>query len=580
MSSPTAEAVDYVFTESRMAYRLDLAGSGTDVIDRVTGTRTLVPFGQVMQFAGHSKFSKPSRTYVRSVRAHLEAYGDWERLVDLPVDFLRTGAHTVYGPGGWPSGELAPDAEQPRIPDRGDKAIVAYVNASEFSAIGGWDPSFNAAWDKDGDAIIDSTAGDLPPYVDRAVFNAPWKNYVAVYWTEAWKQQLARKIDLAATQHFDGVMLDVMTAPWTWKDAYPQMDLAWLRLQMADLFRWISNYARQKYGSAFLITANLDIDAKDYFPDLGQYVDGGYYQNAFFEWTGSGEVNGFGLSTRPDRYENPAIDFLRAQGLAVLDMDHLGTGPVTPGLEFPDYDDRITPANLKKLLAWAIASGSTPYCAPVFFATPFSMTPRFVRIVPGRPPTTDTPYADWVIGSAADDVIDTGAGDDVVYGGPGNDTINGGSGSNTAYYSGGSANFRFEGTNQTIVLHDRTGAEGTDTLTGVQVVQFANRQVALAEVLLSGAIVRAVHITDLRARIDMLRTRYNLSTFLWSEPLTGRLIRAAHIQELRTAIQELYEATGRATPAFMDPTIVPGATVVRAVHVQELRDAAAALETN
>src|SRR5205823_14075255 len=138
-----------------------------------------------------------------------------------------------------------------------------------------------------------------------------------------------------------------------------------------------------------------------------------YYQNAFFEWTGSGRITGYGLSTRADRFSNPAIEFIRGQGLSILDMDHLGTGPVSPSLEFQDYDDRITPAALQQLLLWAIQSGSTPYCAPLFFGTPFTMIPRFVRVLPDRPSTTNTPYPDWVIGSTGDDYISTGAGDDL-----------------------------------------------------------------------------------------------------------------------------------------------------------------------
>ncbi len=116
------------------------------------------------------------------------------------------------------------------------------------------------------------------------------------------------------------------------------MDLTVLRQQCVDLFKWASNYAKTTYGSSFLITANLDSAAKDYFLDLGQYVDAGYYQNAYFRWEGSGVVDGLGQSITADHFSNPSIDFIKSQGMAVLDMDHLGTGTVSSGLTFTNYD--------------------------------------------------------------------------------------------------------------------------------------------------------------------------------------------------------------------------------------------------
>ena len=66
------------------------------------------------------------------------------------------------------------------------------------------------------------------------------------------------------------------------------------------------------------LTANLDQDAHQYFQDLGKYLDAGYYQNAFFEWNGSGNQVGHGRSTSSDRFTNRPIEFVAEQGLAVL----------------------------------------------------------------------------------------------------------------------------------------------------------------------------------------------------------------------------------------------------------------------
>jgi Ca2+-binding RTX toxin-like protein len=221
----------------------------------------------------------------------------------------------------------------------------------------------------------------------------------------------------------------------------------------------------------------------EYFHDLGKYLDAGYYQNALFEWNGSGNQIGYGRSTSPDRFTNRPIEFVAEQRLAVLNMDHLGTGPVTPALEFPNFDDRITIENLQALLKWSIESGSTPYCAPVFFDRPYRLVPRFVRVYPDSPNLSNTSYPDWVIGSRSDDVIETGEGDDLVYGGPGNDTIDGGTGTNVAFYIGPQRNFTVTLRDGNVVVTDRTGAEGVDTLTNIQVLHFADGRVAVSDLL-------------------------------------------------------------------------------------------------
>ena len=51
-----------------------------------------------------------------------------------------------------------------------------------------------------------------------------------------------------------------------------------------------------------------------------------------------------------------------------------------------------------------------------------------------------------------------------------------------------------------------------------------------------------------------------------------------HLTELRAALSEAYAAAGRAAPAYTDPVVTPGATVIRAAHLMELRAAVAALE--
>jgi hypothetical protein len=93
--------------------------------------------------------------------------------------------------------------------------------------------------------------------------------------------------------------------------------------------------------------------------------------------------------------------------------------------------------------------------------------------------------------------------------------------------------------------------------------------------------LKAIHITELRARIDLLRVAYDLSPYPWADPSLGpgTLVRVAHVADLRTALQQAYEAAGRPDfPNLTDPVLSPGITPIRAAHIQQLRQAVVALE--
>jgi len=95
------------------------------------------------------------------------------------------------------------------------------------------------------------------------------------------------------------------------------------------------------------------------------------------------------------------------------------------------------------------------------------------------------------------------------------------------------------------------------------------------------SVIRAAHVTELRAAIDTLRTRQGLAAFSWTDAslTTGATtVKQIHLGELRAAIVAVYAARSLAAPAWTDPTITPGATVVRAVHISDLRAAVLALE--
>jgi len=95
------------------------------------------------------------------------------------------------------------------------------------------------------------------------------------------------------------------------------------------------------------------------------------------------------------------------------------------------------------------------------------------------------------------------------------------------------------------------------------------------------SIVRAVHVTELRAAIDTLRARQGLASFGWTDPalVAGvAAIKRSHLVDLRAAVAAVFTARGLPAPAWTDPAITATATVVRAVHITELRAAVLTLE--
>jgi len=93
------------------------------------------------------------------------------------------------------------------------------------------------------------------------------------------------------------------------------------------------------------------------------------------------------------------------------------------------------------------------------------------------------------------------------------------------------------------------------------------------------SVIRAVHLQELRRRIDALRVRAGLTAFAYTDPsLTPAVtvIRAQHVEELRAAVRQAYTALGRTLPTFTHAVL--SATVVRRIHIVEIRSAITAIE--
>jgi Ca2+-binding RTX toxin-like protein len=70
-------------------------------------------------------------------------------------------------------------------------------------------------------------------------------------------------------------------------------------------------------------------------------------------------------------------------------------------------------------------------------------------------------------------------GNDILRGGAGNDSLDGGVGVDTVAYSGSRSNYTLTKGASTYTLTDKTGVDGTDTLTNIERLQFSDRTVAL-----------------------------------------------------------------------------------------------------
>ena len=89
----------------------------------------------------------------------------------------------------------------------------------------------------------------------------------------------------------------------------------------------------------------------------------------------------------------------------------------------------------------------------------------------------------------------------------------------------------------------------------------------------SGAAIKALHITELRTAVNAMRAAAGLSpaTFTDASLTSGNSIKAPHVTELRTAVDAARNAIGLAVPLYTDPTVTPSVTASKAVHITELR---------
>ncbi len=91
--------------------------------------------------------------------------------------------------------------------------------------------------------------------------------------------------------------------------------------------------------------------------------------------------------------------------------------------------------------------------------------------------------------------------------------------------------------------------------------------------------VKAIHITELRTRINAIRLARGLPQVLWTNSIVGgtTIVQALDITGMRTALAGAYAAAALTPPNYTDPSLGAG-TAIKAIHIAQLRAAVVAIE--
>jgi microcystin-dependent protein len=131
-----------------------------------------------------------------------------------------------------------------------------------------------------------------------------------------------------------------------------------------------------------------------------------------------------------------------------------------------------------------------------------------------------------------------------------------------------------DGSSLTATLRCRSGAG--NQLTPVGNVPAADPNPAFTDASLAVGLtpVRAVHINELRVRVDLLRASAGLQPYAWTDPVLtagATIVKAQHLIDLRTALTQACAAGGYSAPVYAEP-IAAGSTIIKASHITELRN--------
>jgi hypothetical protein len=155
-----------------------------------------------------------------------------------------------------------------------------------------------------------------------------------------------------------------------------------------------------------------------------------------------------------------------------------------------------------------------------------------------------------MLGGSGDDTILGYGGNDTLVGGSGNDSLDGGPGIDTAVFSGNLSSYSLYKNSNSENLKDNVGTDGTDTLTNIERLKFANTNLAIdmgvtqhagESVLLLGAVLGKQALTKslVGEGINLFDSGYTmqqLSTLIMGLDIWGGLANSGHTTASNTQI--------------------------------------------
>jgi len=102
-------------------------------------------------------------------------------------------------------------------------------------------------------------------------------------------------------------------------------------------------------------------------------------------------------------------------------------------------------------------------------------------------------------------------------------------------------------------------------------VDLATTMMFTDDPVIPGSMVKAIHVTELRAAVNAVRAAAGLAPTTFADPsLAGALIKASHLVALRTSLDEARSTLGLPAIVYTDPALAAGITI-KAAHLRELR---------
>jgi len=165
-----------------------------------------------------------------------------------------------------------------------------------------------------------------------------------------------------------------------------------------------------------------------------------------------------------------------------------------------------------------------------------------------------TAHQDWFTGSATDN--------DVITGGGGNDIINGGGGTDTAVFSGNAADYTIAFNGTTLVVTDKISArDGSDQLTSIEVLKFANATFGSDTIIPASSTARAgdfyqIQAVDSAGHITAETVRHTDGTRdVYADSIVGQAYTSSHTVLDATGHSVLVEGFRADGSAVMKQTV-------------------------